>query len=197
MSGHQKGIIIPNKADRSRILDYINKYSYYKYTCNERGEIKRDGNKKNGFFGFGKSKSYSAVLDLAINTPDRIFINIDYTIVEYHNGKKYEYKVDSDAGGGVTNFSLSPPDIYITITGEESYYDILLENMQLVRYSPEEILLHELVGHAIPAKLKKTKGSAIKNENVVREELNLEKRKDTDNDSVVSHNATDYELFEN
>lgn len=69
--------------------------------------------------------------------------------------------------------------------------------MQLVRYSPEEILLHELVGHAILAKLKKTKGSAIKNENVVREELNLEKRKDTDNDSVVSHNATDYELFEN
>lgn len=69
--------------------------------------------------------------------------------------------------------------------------------MQLVRYSPEEILLHELVGHAIPVKLKKTKGSAIKNENVVREELNLEKRKDTDNDPVVNHNATDYELFEN
>lgn len=87
MLGQQKGIIIPNKADRAKILDYINKYSYYKYTCNERGEIKRDGNKKNVFFGFGKSKSYSAVLDLAINTPDRIFINIDDTIVEYHNGK--------------------------------------------------------------------------------------------------------------
>lgn len=152
--------------------------------------------KKNGFFGFGKSKSYSEVLDLAINTPDRIFINISDTTVEYYNGTKYEYRVDVQGGGGVTNFSFSPPDIYITITGEESYYDILLENKKLVRYSPEEILLHELVGHAIPAKLKKTKGSAIKNENVVREELNLEKREETYNDFVVSHDATDYELFE-
>ena len=43
--------------------------------------------------------------------------------------------------------------------------------------SPEEILIHELIGHAIPI-LEKWNGNAIKLENLVREELMLFKRKE-------------------
>jgi len=81
------------------------------------------------------------------------------------------------------------------VGSRDSYYDIELDNGKKIRYSPEEILLHELVGHGIPQILNKTKGSAIKNENKIREQLGFEKRKETNDDPVVKYNATDDELF--
>ena len=64
-----------------------------------------------------------------------------------------------------------------------------MENGETHKFSPEEILMHELVGHAIPILLNVTGGSAIFNENTIRRELGINERKETDNDPVVNYNS--------
>ena len=41
-----------------------------------------------------------------------------------------------------------------------------------------EVLIHEIVGHAVPAIVGTETGNAVKNENIVRRELNLPERVD-------------------
>ena len=94
------------------------------------------------------------------------------------------YDVEKEGGGGCTcNFSDTLKLVYIT--GRNSIYDIPMENSTNHKYTPEEILMHELVGHAIPELLNCTGGSAIFNENTIRKELGLDERKEMYNDPVV------------
>ena len=70
-----------------------------------------------------------------------------------------------------------------------------MENGKKHKYTPEEILMHELVGHAITRLLNTKGGSAIFNENTIRKELKLDERKETDNDPVVTYNSNGKFLF--
>ena len=180
--------------DTGKVLESINNYSYYRYKIDENHYLVRDGNKTNKG---NASKKYSAVLDAAIdNHLGTIKIAIsDKTINKHLDGTiLMDYAVELEGGGGCTyNFSKSLK--LVTITGRDSIYDIPMENGTTHKFAPEEILMHELVGHAIPMMLNKTGGSAIFNENTIRKELGINERKETNKDSVVNHNSNGKFLF--
>ena len=52
------------------------------------------------------------------------------------------------------------------------------KNNQPLEQSPADILMHEIFGHAIPKIINAdySTGNAIKNENIIRRELNLKER---------------------
>lgn len=53
--------------------------------------------------------------------------------------------------------------------------------MRKVKKSAAEVLIHEIVGHAAPRIAGTETGNAVKNENIVRKELNLPEREDEEN----------------
>ena len=59
-------------------------------------------------------------------------------------------------------------------------HNVLNEKGESMKQSAADILMHELIGHAIPRLVHSSidTGNAIKNENVIRQELNIEKRKE-------------------
>lgn len=180
--------------NKEKVLELINKYSYYKYTVDENDNLVRNGNKKNKGV---TSKKYSTVIDSAINDHTKT-INIiisDNVIAKYSDGSfSMGYDVETMGGGGCTcNFSDNRK--IVTITGRNSIYDISMKDGSTTKYTPEEILMHELVGHAIPMLLSVTGGSAIFNENTIRKELRLNEREETYNDPVVNYNANGKFLF--
>ena len=182
-------------CNQDRVVELINKYSYYKYKIDQNNHLVRDGNKKNKG---NTSKKYSSVIDAAINNHSKtIVINISDKATKLFSDGSMQidgYDVEIEGGGGTTsNFSNTLK--IITITGRNSIYDIPMKNDTTHKYTPEEILMHELVGHAIPLLLNKTGGSAIFNENAIREELGLNERKETYNDPVVNYNANYRFLF--
>ena len=58
--------------------------------------------------------------------------------------------------------------------------NVINEKGKIMKQSAADILMHELVGHAIPriAPSRIDTGNAIKNENIIRKELNVEERKE-------------------
>ena len=179
--------------DQEKILTFINKYSYYRYKIDEQNHLVRDGDKINPG---NTSKKYSAVIDAAINNHSKTIIIIisDKSIRTFSNGNKiFNYDVESEGGGGVTS-PVSDSLKLIAITGQLSK-PILMKNFRMHRYTPEEVLMHELVGHAIPMLFDLNGGSAIFNENTIRKELGLDERLETYNDPVVKFNFNAKFLF--
>ena len=132
-----------------------------------------------------RSSKYSALLNIAIESDVYLSITITDSAEEWFYDSNYykKYDVEKQGGGGCTCMR-NQRDIRISLTGRDSPYEIPLQNGKRKKYSTKEILLHELVGHAIPRMLGETKGSAIEKENEIRRELNLELRKETYNDPV-------------
>ncbi|GGH83120.1 hypothetical protein HNQ91_005979 [Filimonas zeae] len=95
--------------------------------------------------------------------------------------------VDGDAGGGVTQtpaqsragspFLDQRPKAagnpIVLISGNSNWNIKGTDGVTAVPGSPEFILMHELVGHAIPIILGKMEGNAVVNENKVRREVNV------------------------
>ncbi len=50
-----------------------------------------------------------------------------------------------------------------------------------VKKSAAEVLIHEIVGHAAPVLVGTETGNAVRNENIVRNELGLQEREDEKN----------------
>ena len=78
--------------------------------------------------------------------------------------------LDKD-GKTITVFEFFKDGQSIAITNEKG---------EIMKQSAADILMHELVGHAIPriAPSRIDTGNAIKNENIIRKELNVEEREE-------------------
>lgn len=120
----------------------------------------------------GKSQTYTTRLIDAINADNTINIYISDTY-ETENGKKQI----SDKGEGTTS-RKDRHNIDVRISGKE--HNVINEKGKIMKQSAADILMHELVGHAIPriAPSRIDTGNAIKNENIIRKELNVEERKE-------------------
>lgn len=166
-----KRIVVPNEEDRKAILSLINLISYDQYKFDKNGVLQIDESKSKFEAG---SKIYSEQINSVLTTPEDLAIFISDVYIG-KNGTKFS--VDDEAGGGVTITPTKLPSImenngkvkadgtpWIIISGNENFglgvYD-----------GPEMILMHELVGHAIPIITKDTGGNAVENENEVRKEL--------------------------
>ncbi len=154
------------------IVDYINKYSFYQYKLNEDGYLERDFSKPNNE---NNSRDYSYKIDQAIKSDWLIIINISQIHLS-PNGIIVYGDVESDAGGGVTSYDCRLKRINISISPTTDTTQIeLRDNYGTLFFrieTPEEILIHELVGHAVPILLQ-IQGNAVYLENYVRLELKL------------------------
>ncbi len=101
-------------------------------------------------------------------------------------GYVYTTDLNNDAGGGATSYRESLNRITITINSAyyNNYITVIDKSGQQkeIKESPEEILIHELAGHAVPMLLQRN-GNAIQIENYIRLELNLNIRLMEDNHS--------------
>ena len=78
--------------------------------------------------------------------------------------------VQNESGGGVTLVPQTPGTVAVTISGLP-YEGLVDTKGRAVWDSLADILMHELVGHAIPRVAGSDSGSAIQNENEVRQEM--------------------------
>lgn len=162
-------IKVPVIGQRKAIVGYINQYTSKKFTVSPDGFLSL--NKKSGP-NKGKSQTYTTRLIDAINADNTINIYISDTY-ETENGKKQI----SDKGEGTTS-RKDRHNIDVRISGKE--HNVINEKGKIMKQSAADILMHELVGHAIPriAPSRIDTGNAIKNENIIRKELNVEERKE-------------------
>lgn len=155
----------------------INSISADQFKFNEKGELVIDNTKS---INKGGSSIYSSKLNNAINNTERtITIKIGTSYIDKDGNTK---SVDDAAGGGVTITAGKPASIVslddrpsvasdptIIVSGNENYKLGVLD-------TPELILMHELVGHAIPIIVRKMNGNAVENENEIRDQLSIERR---------------------
>jgi hypothetical protein len=87
---------------------------------------------------------------------------------------------DVQSKGGGATVPLKDNNFMVVVSGTS--YDGLkdVEDKDLVD-TPNYILSHELVGHAIPDMIGSDTGNAVENENKVREETNSKQRKENKN----------------
>jgi RHS repeat-associated protein len=177
-------IIVKDKKQQPTILSHINTISKTQYKFDASGKLVADATAKPNDKG---SASYSKDLDKAIgNHKKTITVQIGQTFSA--NGKTKS--VDKDAGGGVTSTPASAApgpavdqrariagDPTVTISNNANYSMPGQTPFSTVPDDPALILMHELVGHAIPIISGATNGNAVTNENKVRGEIGVSPRK--------------------
>jgi hypothetical protein len=141
----------------------INARSANKYRFNKKGELVRVSVARVRTSG---STYYSSKLDQAIASTEKITVDIAGKIT--YQGEKLD--VQSVAGGGATIGRLDGGDQAVTISGQQNK-ELSDTQGEPLTSKPSDILAHELVGHAIPHVVGSDTGSAIQNENKVRQEV--------------------------
>jgi hypothetical protein len=166
-------ITIVDERDRIPLLNMINSVSADKFTVDSNGDLVRDGNKKNGLFGLGRSKEFSNRLQEGIMSDSRISLGISDTIQGLtQSGHLADADVEEGGGGKTSNvFGF----IHVRITDRDSPEKIKMRDGSERTYNPTEILVHELVGHAIP-RATQNNGNAVEKENIVRSEMHWKER---------------------
>lgn len=177
-------IIVKDKKQQPTILSHINTISRTQYKFDASGKLLADASAKANDKG---SASYSKDLDKAIgNHKKTITVQIGQTFSDNGNTKS----VDKDAGGGVlsTLQSAAPGpavdqrnrvagDPTVTISNNSNNSIPGQTPFSIVPDGPALILMHELVGHAIPIISGATNGNAVTNENKDRGEIKVSQRR--------------------
>ena len=183
-----KEIIVPNINDRKEILKMINSTALGTFAFDNSGKLFLSKSS-------GDDSKYSAYYrDRLIEAIDvKYKINISFGN-NYEDTQGNTRDVDSDAGGGVTVKSVLK--LNKEIVGKEA--DVIISGNPLeglkdtngnpLKYDSMDILLHELLGHAIPYIVKSDTGDAIDNENKARDQIHKPKRaKDKKDGEDVEH----------
>ncbi len=166
-------IIIPNKADREPILKMINSKAMGTFAIDDNGKlylVKKEGSK-------GFSEYYRDRLIEGINVKDKtITIKIDGTpnvptgiakdgkTIEYDKTKTSD--LDKTAGGGAT-YGAEGTNADVFISGNE-YKGLKDTEGKPLEDKPADILMHEVVSHAVPIITGNDQGNAVEEENKVR-----------------------------
>lgn len=153
-----------NPADRVRIERMVNSQAVGIYRFNRQGVLQqvRSTGDTSRF-----SQHYSNRLNQAIASDKTINVGIGNTYTNAFTGESV------DVRGGLTQ-ALGPglADQNVMVTGE-SFSDpgMLTSTGDPLVQSPASILMHEMVGHAIPGAVGPDTGNAVDNENKVRIEI--------------------------
>lgn len=178
IDGDGKDIIVTNKDQQTQILGYINSRASGNFTFNSKGQLKYLGDKTNTK---GTSDYYTVRLQDAIEAKGIIHIKIDPDAKTRDNqGKPTTIK---NAGGSTDqvfeeiNDKIVHTEANITISGL-SYAGALMDaDGKPLTADAADILIHELVGHAIPWVAGGDTGNAVDNENKVRADEGKKLRK--------------------
>ena len=174
--------IIVGEEDQEFFLKQIHELTDARYTFEGNKMVKDNSIEQS-------SDTYSKQIDMAINSENKIFLQKADAI--YNSTYQIDASVDVFHGGGVTSetyiqktdkdgnvFYVSDATITISGNSPNPTYDT---DGNILDYNAADILLHELVGHAIPKITGNSwTGNAIDNENIVRRGLKLKERKKED-----------------
>jgi len=163
-------------SDKNRLLELINNYSYHQYAFYKEGILYRTDKTNEKI----SSKMYSTILEKGVNDTDTqilVFlksngiINIRFKHPDLGIITIYEEDIKNNKGGGVTFCGDSYRGIiFVAITGNNGRNRIT----NIFDIPPEYVLMHELVGHAIPAGLEGLDQlDAIDIEEVIAKELKI------------------------
>jgi RHS repeat-associated protein len=166
-----KDIVSGTPVSSDIILEYINTLSYEQFKFNEENKLEIDYSKPKNMEG---SKTYSRHIISAIHDDNTITIYKQEYWIPVIEEVPYSVNIDEKHGGAMTVGEFGENiSIYISGNPNESTY---LEDLTIGKFSPAELLVHELVGHAIPKILEWPNENAIILENYIRSELDLPKR---------------------
>jgi hypothetical protein len=133
------------------------------------GEINKDG-----------SQFYSHLIDRAISSDERT-IRIDYRMFTTHTGKLES--ISNKYGGGITlakmdestgDYDINSRDPISVFVSGNSFFKAA--DGKEVKADRSEVLMHELVEHAILLAVYKTTKSDLSSENFIRGRLGLTRR---------------------
>ena len=185
-------ITIPKNADRVAVIKLINSKALGTFGIDKKGQlyvVKKDG--KNG------SSYYRDKLVDAINSDKDIQISVTNITKGYRYNKSTgsydkvlvgrDQNVDAEYGGGAT-WGRPFTDQRVVVSGNE------LKGLKDTEGNPltddaSHILMHELIGHAIPAITGKDTENAVDNENKGREQQ--PKGQDQKRQSEPDHTGSD------
>ena len=153
-----------------RFSDWINARARGVYQFDQNGVLVKVRDSTTG------SKYYARRIDQAIASKRTIDLSrSQFAFVRRSDGTTSVQLVDADYGGGLTQGELRQ-DQSVTMTG--SYHSrIPGADGRPIRYDPADILMHELLSHAIPNMIGGGSGDAIANDNAARRELGLRLRR--------------------
>jgi len=171
-------IIVP-KEDQDFVLKNLHARTKARYTFNENNELIKDNSVEQG------SDAYSEKINQAIVSNNKMVIQKKQNI--YKSDWGIDVSIDAFFGGAVTQDGqegyFDKDDKFqtrrvatVNITGSESQ-DILDKEGNSLNYTSADILLHEIIGHAMAILGYPDTGNAVDNENKVRKELGLKERK--------------------
>jgi RHS repeat-associated protein len=156
-------IVVKDEELQKRALNQINALTRSKYAFDSKGNLGR----ASATGDLGKSSYYDKKLMQGISARQTISI-VQGTTIKTASGITRD--VDADCKGACTQIDQKTGDSTITVSGNSS---IIWSESGMFKESPGEILMHELVGHAIPRVAGSDTGNAVENENKVRRENGL------------------------
>jgi RHS repeat-associated protein len=145
-----------NRREERQIELLVNRLAQGEYRFNRNGDLQHVAASKQG------SKYYSGRIDEAIASDGTITIDIGGEFSD-RQGKK---QLISGAGEGYND----PNRGLVTISGK-SFGGLVDTSGRPLLDDPAHILMHELVGHAIPQLVGSDTGNAVENSNKVRLDL--------------------------
>ena len=147
-----------SEEEKKNLLSAINSVSKYRYDVSSDGTLVRDGNKKNGFFGHGRSQKIADALDDTIALQDKtVTIEFSEMLVNFQTGDILVDDIHLNSNGGVTTILDDEIQIHLSKRG-----GVLMKFDDGSMRSPktvEEIFIHEFYGHAYPI-IKNVNGNA-------------------------------------
>ncbi|MEN5116043.1 hypothetical protein ABE488_01735 [Luteimonas sp. TWI662] len=152
-----------NPGDRVRIERMVNSMALGVYKFNSGGQLQQvQSTGDTSRF----SQYYSDRLNQAIASPNTINVNIANTYTDAFTGQTM------DVRGGLTQaLGNGLSDQNVVITGQNFTGDMQTSTGAPLTQTPATILMHEMVGHAIPGAVGSDTGNAVSNENKVRIEI--------------------------
>jgi hypothetical protein len=176
-----KDIVVPRKKDQKRIVDMINANSTNTYAIDKKGHLymKEANTNKEG------SKYYSEKLNTAIAHKELAQIILydesdnlplpgavkkeDGRIRMKRGGGNGTVSMESLGGGATFAVGVEKSDVLIYVSGKTD--EAKDENGKTFTAQPEDILMHEIVGHLLPFFRYSDTGNAVDNENKANKEL--------------------------
>lgn len=154
-------IRVANPVDRPRIEKMVNSLAVGVYRFNQSGQLQQvQSSGDTSRF----SSYYSSRINQAIATDKIINISIGNTLTNAFTGQTQT--VEGGATQATTRSELS--DQNVVVTGQSFTGDMQTTTGDPLTQSPADVLMHELVGHAIPGAVGSDTGNAVGNENKVR-----------------------------
>jgi hypothetical protein len=159
-----KVITVANPDLQRRIAAQINSLTRGKFGFDKNGNLRRESTRG----GTGRSGYYERRLVAAIAARPVISIAEGRTSV---SASGITREVERDCKGACIEINRRTGDSRITISGRAT--TVFTPEGRMFPITPGEVVMHELVGHAIPAAVGRDTGNAVQNENRVRQENGL------------------------